>query len=227
MIGPSRTLRLAAAAFVVSAGVLLAGCGGGSVVSTPLATPTPAGQFFTFASAGGTANISPGASGSGTLTSGTAVGGVSISSTWGANNATTTVAMTAQVATGNGDITSSTSTVFPLFTVATAVTGSGAALTGSYTVVDYLKVTATPVTSFTQTPGIVVTVGAPASLTGKTTCSYFSLGGSVTAPQWSQGPTAAPSGSTITFAPQSLGNGNTIQIGNGSTNVAYLALACM
>jgi hypothetical protein len=217
---------LAAAAFAV------AGCGGGgstpaavaTATPTPAATPTVAASpslSFTFASAGGSANISPGASGSGTLTSGAAVGGVTISSTWGANNATSTVAMTAQVATGNGDITPNSPTAFPPFATTQVVDNNGNPISG-YTLIDYLKVTATPVTTFTQTPAIVVSGAAGAS--GKSTCSYFSLGGSTSAPQWQQAVPGTISGTTVTIAAQTLTGGATI--GNGSTNVAYLALAC-
>jgi hypothetical protein len=98
---------------------------------------------------------------------------------------------------------------------------NGNALAG-YTLVDYLKVTATPETIFTQTPGIVVSGAAGAS--GKSTCSYFSLGGSTSAPQWKQGITGTIGGTTVTFTAQTLPGG--VDIGNGSTNVAYLALAC-
>jgi hypothetical protein len=130
--------------------------------------------------------------------------------------------MTANLAVNNGDIVSN-SIAFPAFTVATAVDNNNVALTGAWTVVNYLKVTATPETIFTLTPGITVT---GATLTGKTACSYFSLGGSVTAPKWMQVLNGTLSGSTITFTAQNLGAGNTVDVGNGSTNVPYLGLAC-
>jgi hypothetical protein len=219
-----QVLRLSLIAVALSGSLLLAGCGGGgtSPVAAPTASPTPV--VFTFTSAGGTANISSGPSGSGTLTSGAPVGGVSITSTWGANGAIAPVAMTAQVATGTGDITSNSALAFPPFTVATAVDSSGAALTGVYTAVDYVKFTATPDTVFTQTPGIAVTIGAPASIAGKTSCSYFGL--NLTTLTWAQLFTAAPSGNTIAFAAQAPPSGSVVEVGNGSTNVVYLALAC-
>lgn len=240
-----RALHTAALLVFAGGAAAVAGCGGSSTPApaptatatavptggpTPTASPTSSGSpavVFTFTSAGGTANI-PAGTGSATtqLTSGAAaVGGVSVTSTWGANNATTAIAMTAQLATGVGDITSN-SIAFPLFTVATAVDNSNAPITGSWTVVDYLKITATPDTIFTQTPGVIVTIGAPASIAGTTTCSYFTLGGQITTPKWQQAITATPSGTTITFTPVTLPGGGTVEIGNGSTNVAYLALAC-
>jgi hypothetical protein len=236
----SRAFQIAALSAFAAATLAVAGCGGSS--STPVAvasagptatataTATASGSggssnpTFTFTNAGGTANITA-VTGGQTLTSGaSAVGGVSVSSTWGTNTASSTVAMTAALATGSGDITP---TSFPLFTVATAFDNTGAALTGTYTAVDYLKLTATPAATFSQTPGIVVTVGAPASLAGKTTCSYFSLNYSGTQPQWKQAISGTISGSTVTFTAQTLGGGNTVDVGNDAANTsAILALAC-
>ncbi len=243
MIFSSRALQIAALSAFAAATLAVAGCGGGSSSSTPAVTPTAtptatassggngngsgSSVTNTFTNTGGTANITAGASGGGTLTSGAAVGGVTVSSTWGANTSTSTIAMTAQLATGTGDITATT-TAFPLFgsTSATTVDNSGNALTG-YAVVDYLKLSATPVATFSQTPGITVT---GATTTGKTTCSYFSLGGSVGSVKWQQAIAASAITPTITFAAQTLGGGNTVQVGNdpsAATNgSAILALAC-
>ncbi len=227
-----RALQSGAILLFAAAAAAVAGCSSSSTPTpAPTATPTtnPSGAvIFTFTNAGGTATIAAGASGSTSLSAGT-VGGVTTATTWGANNpvtvGTTTIAMTANQALNNGDIVSN-SIAFPAFSVATAVDSNGVALTGSWTIVDYLKVTATPETIFTQTPGITVTIGAPATITGKTSCSYFSLGGSTTSPQWKQVLNGTLSGSTITFAAATLPPPNTVDVGNGSTNVPYLALAC-
>jgi hypothetical protein len=237
----SRAFQIAALSAFAAATLAVAGCGGGSSSSTPAvspSTPTPTASgngngsgssaTFTFTQTGGTGNITAGASGSGTLTGGAAaVGGVTISSTWGANTSTTVIAMTAQLATGNGDITATT-TAFPAFgsTSATVVDNSGNALSG-YSVVDYLKLTATPVTTFSQTPAITVT---GATTTGKTTCSYFTLGGSVGSAKWQQAITANAITPNVTFAAQALGGGNTVDVGNDASAAtngsAILALAC-
>jgi hypothetical protein len=242
-----RALQTAALLAFAAAAAAVVGCSSSSTPApaptaspTPTAIPTPTASptaspspnpstspIFTFASTGGTGTITAGASGTGTLTSGAAaVNGVSVTSTWGANTSITAIAMTAQLANNNGDITTN-SIAFPGFTVATAVDNTGVALTGSWTVVDYLKITATPVTTFTQTPGITVTIGAPATIAGKTACSYFSLGGNITAPVWQQSINGTPSGgTTITFTAQTLPPPNTVNVGNGSNQVPYLALAC-
>lgn len=235
MIFSPRALQTAALSAFAVATLAVAGCGGGSSSTpavTPTATPTATASgngngngstpTFTFTNTGGTANITAGASGGGTLTSGAAVGGVTNSSTWGANTATgATIAMTAQLATGVGDITP---TSFPLFTVATAVDNNNVALTGAYTAIDYLKITATPATVFSLTPGVVV---SGASVTGKTSCSLFSLGGTTAAPKWQQAITTTSLSPTITFTAQNLGAGNTVNVGNdAASSSAILALAC-
>jgi hypothetical protein len=233
-----RALHTGALLAFSSIALAVAGCGGSSSTPavTPTATPTSTASgngsgngsnaTFTFTNTAGTANITAGASGSGTLTSGAAVGGVTVSSTWGANTATATIAMTAQLATGSGDITANSTTAFPPFATTQVVDNNGNALAG-YTVVDYLKLTATPVTTFSQTPGVVF---SGASVAGRTTCSLFSLGGSVGALRWQQSVTASAITPTVTFAPQALSGGNTVQVGNDASAAtngsAILALAC-
>jgi len=234
----SRGLQTLALGAFAAATLSVAGCGGGGSTTTPAVsptaspTPTPTASgngngpsqtpTFTFSNAGGSANITAGTGGQ-TLTSGAAVGGVTVSSTWGANTtASGTIAMTAQVGLGTGDITPAAS--FPLFTVATAVDNNNVALTGAYTAIDYLKITATPATVFSLTPGVVFT---GASVVGKTSCSMFSLGGTTAAPKWQQAITTTSLTPTITFTAQSLGAGNTVNVGNdAASSSAILALAC-
>lgn len=134
--------------------------------------------------------------------------GVSLSTTWGSNNAAGSVAFTASLATGNGDIAPSG---FP-------------PNTGNGNVVIYLEFTANPGVSFAKTPNAVFTANA----FGGTTCYLYSLNGQGSTATWNQviGP-ATPSGTTVTFPPANLQAPNTVDVGSTSTgNQVYLSLAC-
>ena len=117
-----------------------------------------------------------------------------------------TIAMTAQLATGTGDITANTSTAFPPFATTSVVDTNGAAISGTYTLVDYLKLTATPAATFTQTPGITI---SGASVAGED--DLFVLLAQRyerRTPQWQQAITTYDQLSgTITFTAQTLAGG--------------------
>jgi hypothetical protein len=188
--------------------------GSSSSAPTPTPTPTPSSSpsvvpnyvfngtttTSAFTSTGGTNTVGP-------------YQNVRLDTTWGQNTASSTT-FTASLATGSGDISPNT---FPLNTA-------------NGHVVIYLEFTATPATSFALTPNLVFTVNSPASF-GGTACSLYSLnsnGGTTSTTTWKPaiGP-ATPSGSTVTFAPATLGQGNTVDVGNPSNgNQAYLSLAC-
>jgi hypothetical protein len=139
--------------------------------------------------------------------------GVTVSTTWGANNATSSFTFTESLAATISEITPNT---FPLYTAAGHV-------------VIYMKFTATPAVTFTQTPGGTITV-ANASMFGGTSCILYSLngGGGGSAYYWQSAiPNLVPSGNTITMTPQTLTAPNTVDIGNPSNgNSTYLALVC-
>ncbi|MBV8580361.1 MAG: hypothetical protein JOZ86_06960 [Candidatus Eremiobacteraeota bacterium] len=173
---------------------------------TPMATPTNyvftgtgATAMQTFSYTGGTIAVGP-------------YQGVTLNTTWGANNASGSVAFTASLATGSGDITPNT---FP--------TNSG-----NGHVVTYIEFTANPVVRFTQTPSATLTVNSPATF-GGTTCYLWVLQGVVGGtPSWVQriGP-ATPSGNSLTFPAATLGGNNTVDVGSPSTGgQSYLSLNC-
>lgn len=185
---------------------------------TPSATPTPApsgspsptpapGPNYVFSNTAtqATFNSTGGAISTGPYS------GVTLATTWGANNATGSFAFTANLATGNGDITPAGFT--------TNTTGH---------LVTYVEFTATPIVTFAQTPNLTFTVVSPASF-GGTTCYIYSLNGlGSSTPTWRQGiGPATPSGSTVTFPPVTLPPPSTVNIGDPSNgNQTYLSLNC-
>ncbi|MBV8748552.1 MAG: hypothetical protein JO103_02435 [Candidatus Eremiobacteraeota bacterium] len=180
--------------------------------ATPTPTPTPVATptNYVFTGTGATATQTFNASG-GTIATGP-YQGVSLNTTWGANNANGSFTFTQSLATGSGDVTPNT---FPLNS-------------GNGHVVTYIEFTASSSALFTQTPNATLTVNSPASF-GGTTCYLWvlqGLGGGN--PQWTRviGP-ATPSGSTINFPPATLGGNNTVDVGPPSTgSQAYLSLDC-
>jgi hypothetical protein len=140
--------------------------------------------------------------------------GVTVSTTWGANNATSSFTFTENLAAGSSEITPNT---FPVYTPAT----------GQHVVI-YMKFTATPAVTFTKTPDGTITVPS-ASTFGGTACALYSLnGGGGSAYSWQAAITGlTPSGNTLTLTAQTLPPPSTVDVGNPSNgNSVYLALVC-
>jgi hypothetical protein len=189
--------------------------GSSSSAPTPTPTSTPSSSpsvkpDFVFNGAAATPKMFT-SSGGGPISAGPDLG-VTVSTTWGANNQSST-SFTESLATGSSQITPNT---FPVYN-------------GTGHVVIYIKFTATPATTFTQTPGGTITVNSPSTF-GGTACVLYSLngGGGGSAYTWQQAITGLTlSGSTLTLTPQTLQSPSTVDVGNPSNgNSTYLALVC-
>jgi hypothetical protein len=140
--------------------------------------------------------------------------------------------MNVYLAASSSDVTvTPSSQTFPAFATTTHTTNSGGTLSGTFNLAGYFELTATPTTTFAQTPNFVFT----SSTISGSTCYLFSLNNSSSngtyTPVWSQVFQAtSKTSTTVTFSPQTLTNG-TVQLGNAASNSSgngptYLAVAC-
>ena len=178
----------------------------------------------TFGSSGGTLAAGPYAGLTANMTFGTI------------QNYTTAIAIQDWLASGNGDISSTSSIAFPPFATTTHVDSNGNTLAGSFNLVGYLKFQATPEVTFVNVPAIALTVTSPASVVG-TTCWVFSItnigsNGAIVLGWKQTESTTTVSPSQVSFAAKAPAAGQTVDLGNPTSQAtdgngpAYLAVAC-
>jgi len=205
----SPTSRRLAPVLVAS---ILVACNSSGVVTNPAAVATATasatatataspGQTLaqTFTATGGTLAVGPYANAGGTT--------VSLASTWGANNQTST-SVQGSFSAGSADL------VPP--------NASWIAYNLAGTVVIYLEFTALPAASFTQSPALTFTTIA--AVTGSScTIASFSKGAWQTT---LSGGVLSNGNKTITFAAQTPAGGVTVGNAGTASGPSYLALVC-
>jgi hypothetical protein len=165
---------------------------------------------WTMTDATQTINLTPSGGGSGSVSA----NGVTIATTWSANNSPGAFSMPSGMATA---ATHTSPAGFPPITA-----------TGVH-VVAYLKVSAYPTVTFQQTPAFSITVTSPSTF-GGTTCDIYNLqysnNGTAT---WSilGLPSEQVSGSNVTFPAVTPPPGNTIDINSpGYGGPGYVGVGC-